>query len=271
MSRYITEEVLKRAEEIEGLIVGDNFSHGVSVKDRSFWDNITRLDKEALIKKAEEYINEPFPTLTDEEYLNKSLAKKNDKVWFTSMRRVEQAVLAECIENKGRFLPFIKEGIKSICARKSWVRSGHNSGFSYSDYYRVHKLVDLYSSSVAWRMANIDSCIGELLGDDIRELIKEKVKEHVVDVFKKRLDEEYKYSMIYSSQRQQYNIINEATVKNYKQKVRILDLVNNIHKLSQLRYNNELDNKIMKLNKYDIKVNSLKHEIQKTQNEIKTK
>ena len=190
MNRYITEDVLKRAAEVEGLISCDCFSHGVSIKDRSFWENITRLDKEALIKKAEEYIKEPYPEMPDEQYLDKTQSKKNDKIVFAQMRRVEQTVLAECIENKGRFIPYIKEGIKTICSRKSWVRAGHNSGFSYSDYYGVHKLIDLYSSSVAWRMANIDECLGELLGDDLRELMKAKVKEHVLDVFMKRLDED---------------------------------------------------------------------------------
>lgn len=190
MNRYKTEEVLKRAAELEGLISADSFSHGVSIKDRSFWENITRLDIKELMAAAEEYISEPYPEMPDEVYLDKTQSKKNDKIVFAQMRRVEQAVLAECIENKGRFIPYIKEGIKTICARKSWVRAGHNSGFSYSDYYGVHKLVDLYSSSVAWRFANIDSCIGELLGDDIRELMKAKVKEHVLDVFMKRLDED---------------------------------------------------------------------------------
>ena len=107
MNRYITEDVLKRAAEVEGLITCDCFSHGISIKDRSFWENITRLDKEALIKKAEEYIKEPYPEMPDEQYLDKTQSKKNDKIVFAQMRRVEQTVLAECIENKGRFIPYI--------------------------------------------------------------------------------------------------------------------------------------------------------------------
>lgn len=190
MNRYITDAVKKRASEVEEFLVDGCFSAGVSISQRSFWDNITKIDKDELFATAEAYINEPFPEFTDEEYLDTNMSKNIDAICFKSIRRIEQAVLAECVENKGRFISYIREGIKSVCSRKSWVRACHDSIFSYSDFNGVHKLVDLYSSSLGCRMATIDVCIGELLGDDIRELLKDKVKEHVLDVFFKRLHEE---------------------------------------------------------------------------------
>ena len=192
-SIYVTDEVKKRALQIKEMLAGNPVTNGVSVTERSFWDNVhTSVDVPELISRVEGYIAEPFPEITEEIYYeirNNAKVRQSDKIVFTSMRRLEQAVLAECIENKGRFLEYIINGIKSICARKSWVRSGHDSAFDYCDYEGRHGLVDLYSSSIAWRLATCDYCLGDKLPEDLRNELASKVRGKVLDVFFKRLYE----------------------------------------------------------------------------------
>lgn len=64
------------------------------------------IDVKDLISRAEKYISEPFPEITEEIYIEHKYKKGNfvsDKLMFKSMRMIEQTVLAECVENKGRF------------------------------------------------------------------------------------------------------------------------------------------------------------------------
>lgn len=191
---YITQQVKERAEEIKKYLVNGEISVGVKITDRDFWDNMYKhIDVKDLISRAEKYISEPFPEITEEIYLEHKYKKDNfvsDKLMFKSMRMIEQTVLAECVENKGRFVPYINEWIKSVCNRKSWVRAGHDSVFGYSDYYGVHGQIDLYSSSAAWRLSVCDCCMGDKLERDVREKLKNKTREKVIDVFFKRLHED---------------------------------------------------------------------------------
>ncbi len=64
------------------------------------------IDVKDLISRAEKYISEPFPEITEEIYLEHKYKKGNfvsDKLMFKSMRMIEQTILAESVENKGRF------------------------------------------------------------------------------------------------------------------------------------------------------------------------
>ena len=93
----------------------------------------------------------------------------SDAVLFKNMRALEQAVLAECLENKGRFLSFISERIEFFCNLPTWVRPAHDAAFGYAGYYNGPGLIDLFASSVGWRLAVCDSCIGEALDPVLRQ------------------------------------------------------------------------------------------------------
>ncbi|MBQ7793952.1 MAG: heparinase II/III family protein [Clostridia bacterium] len=193
---YITAQIRERADEIRKMVTDGSFTVGVPVSDRDFWDKTSGgVEKSDIIARAEQYIAEPFPEITEEIYFEHKHKTKNpqsDKILFTSMRRLEQTVLAECVENKGRFLDYITDGIESILRRKSWVRAGHDSAFDYCDYNGQHGLVDLYSSSMAWRLAVCDACLGDKLSADLRARLAAKVREKVIDVYFKRLTEDPK-------------------------------------------------------------------------------
>ncbi len=190
LSPYLSEDVLDRCCEIAEFLPKSRLSVGRSISDRSAWKKVKNsVDAKALIESVEHSVDIPFLQMTEEIYFEqrtKTDKFQADKILFSSMRRLEQAVLAECIENKGRFLDFIKKGIESYCNLKSWVRPGHDAAFGYCHYNGTQGLVDLYSSSVAWRMSVIDCCVGERLGS-LSGKLEKKVREQVIDVYNERL------------------------------------------------------------------------------------
>lgn len=197
-NKYVDTQLSKRIDEIETMLTGD-FSAGVPCTDRKFWDGVQGIDRVTLISEAEKLMEEPFPVITEEIYYERKYKAKNftaDKILFTSARRLEKLVLAECVENKGRFVDCIAAAIETILARKSWVRPGHDSAFSYSDYTGVHGLIDLYSASLGWRLSVCDRCLGGKLPEEFRCRMKTKIREKIIDVFLKRLDEEPESIMI---------------------------------------------------------------------------
>lgn len=193
-SRYITPDVQARAEGIKGYLTGKAACQGITIRDRGFWQVASlRLEQEELFRRVEQYIVEPLPVITEEIYMERQRGDKTlkaDKILFSAMRRIEQATLAECLENKGRFLPYVIQGLESICQRKSLVRPGHDHAFNYCDYRGEHGLIDLYSSSLAWRLAEIDHVLEGHLPEALRGRVKAIIQEKVLDVFFLRLYED---------------------------------------------------------------------------------
>ena len=190
LSPYISEKVLNRSREITEFLSKGRLSVGRSISDRRAWEKVKRnVNAKELVEAVERSIDSPFLQMTEEIYFEQRTQTDKfqaDKILFSSMRRLEQAVLAECIENKGRFLDFIKQGIEAYCELRSWVRPGHDAAFDYCHYKGTQGLVDLYSSSVAWRMSVIDCCVGEKLGS-LSGKLEKKVREQVIDVYNERL------------------------------------------------------------------------------------
>jgi len=101
-----------------------------SVDDRSYWENITQEQKEFYIRKAEEYLNFTWKSVpvmetymeyfTDENHSHLGdvtfLEKRDTLLWLT---------IGECIEDKGRFLYQIVDGIFSICEQSTWAPPSH--------------------------------------------------------------------------------------------------------------------------------------------------
>ena len=194
----MTGDVIRRAEEIEKLLPRGGFTAAVPITDRVFWEKAGKqLNVEELLTGANQHITKPFPVMTDEIYFMSMDDAKNfhnntsDQISFRSMRILEKTVLAECVENEGRFIPYIVQWIETILDRKSWVRANHDKAFGYCDYYGRHPLIDLYSASVAWRLATCDALLAPVLSDSLRKRIKENVSRRVIDVFIRRLYENH--------------------------------------------------------------------------------
>ena len=99
------------------------------ITDRAVWENISHTVSAEVIKEAEKYLDYTYPPLPASKYMR--FVRDGNRTDFQAPYNERRTVLgtvlcAECIENKGRFLNAIVDGIYCICEETTWVLPAHN-------------------------------------------------------------------------------------------------------------------------------------------------
>lgn len=175
----------RRLREISKMLREDARTPGWPITDREAWERLGR-DPEyaAMPAAAEKLLRTPLPEQPDELYLE--FSRTGNRVnWqrVADMRRsrLTTYVLAECVENKGRFLPALEGLITGICAERTWVLPAHDS--SLINFHGTGLTIDLCSSAVGWNLAMTDWLIGSKLRPEVLEELRSKVRSRVVDPY----------------------------------------------------------------------------------------
>jgi hypothetical protein len=103
------------------------------IDDRQRWETLDPKLKKALVEEGEKCQKEPWTEflLSDyREFKKSGDRKKFEDKYFARRYKLNGMILAECVENKGRFLEDIIDGIYLILQEVSWCLPPHNS------YYR---------------------------------------------------------------------------------------------------------------------------------------
>jgi len=159
---------------------------GRSIGDREAWQSLGANNAyKQLIPEAEKLLAEPLPEQTDELYLDYSRTGTRanwERVAFKRRRALTPLVLAECLENKGRFLPLLEQLIESFCAERTWVMPAHDGGLG--NFKGVSVDIDLASSALAWHLATTDWLLGEKLKPAVRSKMRENIKRRALEPYR---------------------------------------------------------------------------------------
>ncbi|KAJ3096013.1 hypothetical protein HDU97_006314 [Phlyctochytrium planicorne] len=79
-------------------------------------------------------------------------------------RAVTYLAVAECVEWKGRFLPMLNEGLKSVSAQPSWVLPAHDTGMV--TFQGKDILIDLDSSETGAMLSQVHFLLASVLQQD---------------------------------------------------------------------------------------------------------
>jgi hypothetical protein len=126
-----------------------------------------------------------MPELTDDAYLDFSRTgnrSRGERVIGQRHSRLAQLVLAECIEDRGRFLPAIEATIRAIAAEKSWTLPAHDR--SLKNFYGTERDIDLASSALSWNLATADYWLGDKLDADVRKLVRSELEKRTFAPFR---------------------------------------------------------------------------------------
>ncbi|NLE39909.1 MAG: hypothetical protein GX621_17970, partial [Pirellulaceae bacterium] len=174
-----------RVEAIATMLPEASRGVGRPIDDRAAWEPVAKSDEAAkTIRQAESLLGTPIPEITDELFLDYSRTGNRTRCQSVIGRRrsrLNALVLAECLENRGRFLPEIEKMLLATCDEKTWVLPAHDRGLTNFEGTQI--TIDLRSSAVGWTLATIDYWLAARLSPPVRQRVAEEIERRVFTPF----------------------------------------------------------------------------------------
>jgi hypothetical protein len=120
-----------RVAAIAAMLPDRRFGFGPPIEDRAAWEALAAKPAMAkVIADAEAALKRPVPAMTEQVYLlYRTTGKRTEeynKVRAERHGRVTTYALAECLENKGRFVQPLNDLLLHICDEPTWVYNFHD-------------------------------------------------------------------------------------------------------------------------------------------------
>lgn len=181
-----------RVREIAALLPDTPQGIGVSYKDRTFWDKMKESDdaKELLTEEAPALLRKGMPPFVDSLYLH--LNKTNvrlpgEKMMNARYHYLFRLTLAECLENKRRYVPAIEKALIALCSQKPWSIPAHDrnlNNYNGKDYY-----VDLVVATAGNGIAQCVAMLDDRLSPEVRARVQCAFREKVFRPVYRSLEE----------------------------------------------------------------------------------
>lgn len=97
--------------------------------NRAAWNKLPDNLKKDAVASGEKYLGYTYPQITAQDYMRFSKdgnRSEFEKKYFDRREALNQLVVAECVEGKGRFLPDIINGVFLLCEESGWNLPPHN-------------------------------------------------------------------------------------------------------------------------------------------------
>ena len=180
------DKLATRAAAIAPLLTEKPAAFGTPITDRETWDRLAKHRSfRSLVGRAEGLMKEPLPEQPDDLYLDFSRTGNRtrwQRVAAQRRSRITTFTLAECLENKGRFLPPLAAVVRAVCEEKSWVYPAHDR--SLANFKGRVIDIDLASSALGWNLATADFLLGDRLEPDVRKLIRDHCQRRLIKPYR---------------------------------------------------------------------------------------
>jgi len=174
-----------RIDELAKMLPASPRGVGPTIADRKAWEKVAAATEfKGVVANAEKLLDRPIPELTDELFLDFSRTGNRtrcQRVLSQRQGRYPALVLAECIENRGRFLPAIEESIRACCSDKTWVMPAHDR--SLRNFKGSTIEIDLRVANEAWNLATVHYWLGDKLSPEVRKLIRDQLERRTFTPF----------------------------------------------------------------------------------------
>ena len=110
-----------------------------------------------------------------------SLCFNYERPYGLRSQRLAALLLAECLEDKGRFLPALERDLLAVCDERSWTMPAHDADLG--NFNRTRLTIDLGSSARGWLLADVSSWLGHRLTPAVRERLRGEVRRRVLDPY----------------------------------------------------------------------------------------
>lgn len=176
-----------RITEISGWLPEKPAGFGRPINDRSYWSSHEVVAK-ANVKEAEKLLNKEFPAWDDQAYLEFSVQGTRPNGEKMENRRsswLAPLVLAECVENKGRFLPLINKILEAYASEPSWALPAADRDLKI--FYGQQYDVELRSATFAHELAQTLYMIGDKIDPAVRKHVEATLEQRIFAPFRRAL------------------------------------------------------------------------------------
>jgi len=158
---------------------------GRPITDRAAW---AIAAKQPSFQKQEsdaaKFLHQPTPELSDDlfnEVVKDGRRDPYEKQFRLRTTRLTAFVVAECIENQGKYLPAIETELNAILGEKSWATPG--SVLMSKAYGSPDRAIDLAAAARAWTVATADYWLGDKLKPETRARLRTEMKRRIFDPY----------------------------------------------------------------------------------------
>lgn len=154
-----------------------------TITDRAPWQALPAALRQSYVDAGVAALDYSWPALPATLFLEfaRNGNRRNYEIpHFERRGRLNELVIAECIENEGRFLDDIVNGIWALCEESFWgvpAHIGHQaSGRGLPDPHEV--IVDLFAAETGALLAWTDYLLGDRL-DDVAPMVRWRLAQEV--------------------------------------------------------------------------------------------
>ncbi len=140
--------------------------------DRSVWEALDTDLQHRLILYGEECLSMEYPLILATDYMDFTRTGNRNRFetkMFQRRTMLNQMVLAECVEHKGRFMDGIINGIYLICEEHGWQLPAHNSYIRDTPQLILpdvtRPVIDLFSAETASVLAMAEYLLRQELAE----------------------------------------------------------------------------------------------------------
>ncbi len=162
------------------LITRDKWHPYPAIDERDNWDGIRESVRNAHIARGEKMLGYEWPTILAVRFMDFVRTGNRSKYEQVSMGRrsaLVSLVIAECMENQGRFLDEIVNGVWAICEESFWGVSAHigvqKAGSGLPDI--TEPIVDLFAAETSALLSWVVYLLGSKL-DTVSKLVVPRIE-----------------------------------------------------------------------------------------------
>jgi Heparinase II/III-like protein len=157
---------------------------GRPITDRAAWGAVQSQNRiQQLVADAAKYAQSPVPTIGDAEWTAIKLTGKREPFevpYRLRTTRLLAFVIAECVQNEGRYLPAVTAELTALLDERSWCSAAH---VHYKPENTWRTDVDLGAANRAWTIATADYLLGDRLPAELRARLRTETRERMLNEY----------------------------------------------------------------------------------------
>jgi hypothetical protein len=175
----------RRIDDVAAMLDKEPQGFGAPITDRKAWKKLAQKNSfREVIRQAQQLLEKPIPEQPDDLYLDFSRTGNRSRWQRVAGRRrgrVGTLALAECLENKGRFVDAFEQIVQELCAERTWVMPAHDRSLANFNGKTID--IDLGSSMLAWSLATADYLLADRLSPEVRRLIHKNLNDRIFEPY----------------------------------------------------------------------------------------